>query len=188
MDAFGTAMSFTGPAEAGWQNQGDRGGETIFGVARNYHGDWPEWAAVDAAKSQPGFPASVNNNAELKAAAAQFFRLNFWNAICGDALPLPLACAVFDQAVNFGPPRAIKEMQAALGGIDVDGVMGPATVRAAAASGSGAVHLLLAHRIQRYIEDVQLHPADAVYLPGWIARTILLTVFVTKLQFGGGAS
>ncbi len=181
-DTFGTAWSFTGPAEAGWQGGvGDRGGETIFGVARNFHGDWPGWAIVDAAKNQPNFPASVNNNAELKAMAVQFFRHDFWNAICGDALPLPLACAVFDQAVNFGQERAIKEMQAALGMDVVDGIMGPATVRAAGASGSGAVHLLLAHRILRYVEDVKFHPADERNLPGWVARTILLTVFVTKL-------
>lgn len=177
---FDVARKFTDHAEGGWQNNGDRGGETIFGVARIPHPKWPGWTLVDAAKSDPTFPRNVNNDAELRALAVQFFREEFWNAIGGDALPLPLAVAVYDQAVNFGPDRAVKEMQAVLD-VGVDGIVGPATARAAFAAGPEQVKALLTRRVFRYLDDVRLHPEDERWLPGWISRVVDLTWFTAKL-------
>jgi lysozyme family protein len=136
---------------------------------------------VDPMRSRPDFPSCANADPDLKSLAITFFRENFWNEICGDALPLPMAVAVFDQAVNFGPKPAAKEMQAVLGVI-VDGEVGPNTIRAAKAKGFEAVIRLLAQRNLRYLDDVRKYPEDARWLPGWMDRVIRLAVEVTKID------
>lgn len=185
MDKFAAAWGFTGRAEGGWQNNGDRGGETMFGIARNSHPKWPGWVMVDVAKANANFPICINGDAALLSMALTFYREEFWNAVCGDALPLPLAVAVFDQAVNFGPPPAIKELQAVLG-VTVDGIMGPVTVRAAVEMGFPAVESLLRRRVLRYFDDVKKYPEDAKWLPGWMIRVVDMAVAATKFEMRKG--
>jgi len=71
--------------------------------------------------------------ADLKAISAQdvekVYRLFYWNAIKADDLPDGLDYAVFDFAVNSGPGRAIKFLQA-VAGVAQDGIIGPATLTA----------------------------------------------------------
>lgn len=61
---------------------------------------------------------------------APIYRANYWNAIHGDNLPAGVDLIVFDTCVNSGPGRAAKLLQQAVG-VDADGAIGPATIRAA---------------------------------------------------------
>lgn len=61
--------------------------------------------------------------------ARMVYRQWFWADVRGDELPAGVDLAVFDYAVNSGPSRAIRALQEALG-VEVDGVFGPATLRA----------------------------------------------------------
>lgn len=67
--------------------------------------------------------------AMTRAEAASIYRRNYWNAIAGDELPAGLDLFLFDYAINSGPNRAVKTLQAAFG-IRADGIPGPATLAA----------------------------------------------------------
>ncbi len=70
--------------------------------------------------------------------AQAVYRRDYWDRVCGDALPGPLALLVFDAAVNNGVSRAVQWLQGALG-VVADGVIGPATLAAVRGrSGDGA--------------------------------------------------
>lgn len=65
--------------------------------------------------------------------AAAIYRRDYWQAARCPDLPAPLAAFHFDAAVNQGVFGAARMLQQALG-VDVDGVIGPLTVAAAARS------------------------------------------------------
>lgn len=58
------------------------------------------------------------------------YRKEYWDAVRGDDLPAGLDLVAFDGAVNSGPNRGAKWLQAALG-VTADGKIGPATLAAA---------------------------------------------------------
>lgn len=60
---------------------------------------------------------------------APLYRRKYWDKIKGDELPSGVDYAVFDAAVNSGPGRAAKWLQAT-SGVDVDGDIGPKTLAA----------------------------------------------------------
>lgn len=60
---------------------------------------------------------------------ATVYRRHYWDAVRGDELPSGVDYALFDFAVNSGPSRAIRFMQRSLG-VEQDGKLGPATMRA----------------------------------------------------------
>jgi lysozyme family protein len=57
------------------------------------------------------------------------YRTKYWDAISGDDLPVGVDYAVFDFAINSGPSRAAKALQAVLS-VNADGRIGPATLSA----------------------------------------------------------
>jgi lysozyme family protein len=60
----------------------------------------------------------------------EIYKLQYWNKIQGDRLPAGVDYVVFDGAVNSGPGQSVKWLQRALG-VEVDGLIGEATIRAA---------------------------------------------------------
>lgn len=60
--------------------------------------------------------------------ARAIYRALYWNVVRADDLPPGVDLAVFDWAVNAGPLRAARGLQRALG-VDVDGAIGPVTLR-----------------------------------------------------------
>lgn len=69
--------------------------------------------------------------------ATVFYR-HYWAAVNAVALPSGIDYAVFDFAVNSGPARAAKYLQAILG-VEQDGRVGPKTIEAAKAKDARAV-------------------------------------------------
>lgn len=63
------------------------------------------------------------------AQARTVFERQYWDAVRGNQLPSGLDYAVFDFAVNSGPSRAAKFLQAVVGVVQ-DGVIGPETLKA----------------------------------------------------------
>lgn len=61
--------------------------------------------------------------------AGKVYRKQYWDAVKGDDLPDGIDYATFDFAVNSGPARARKYLQAAAG-VAQDGVIGPVTLAA----------------------------------------------------------
>jgi lysozyme family protein len=119
---FKPSLALVLKAEGGFVNHPrDPGGMTNLGVTRNV---WREWTKRDV------------DEAEMRALTPELvepmYKAKYWDACKCDDLPRGIDYAVFDAAVNMGPGRAAKLLQAALG-VTADGVIGRATIAAAAA-------------------------------------------------------
>lgn len=57
------------------------------------------------------------------------YKRKYWDKVAGDDLPAGVDCVVFDAAINSGPGRAAKWLQACVG-VEVDGNIGPKTLAA----------------------------------------------------------
>jgi len=141
---FDYAIPFVLQAEGGYVEDDAGKGPTNFGINST---------------ANPG----VDVKALTQAQAAAIYRAKYWDAIRLDALPLALAVAVFDGAVQHGPQTSVKLLQGALG-IPADGTIGPVTE--AAAKRSDALPRYLAARALRYAQ----HPQFPTYGGAWIRR------------------
>lgn len=96
----------------------DGGGDTWYGIARNFHPNEP-WPPT-------------------RERAIEIYKHEYWDAAHCDAFAFPVALALFDSAVNQGVQRAVKALQEALH-VFPDGVVGNATIAAANNVGMGEV-------------------------------------------------
>ena len=97
----------------------DPGGATMRGVTQKVY---------DGFRAARGlYPQTVRKISEHELQA--IYRKQYWDVVRGDDLPPGLDLAVFDYAVNSGPVRAVKALQAILG-VVVDGHLGEATLGA----------------------------------------------------------
>lgn len=111
-DNFDDCLSEVLRHEGGYVNHPrDPGGETNFGISR---------------RSYP----REDIKGMTRARASAIYRRDFWDAVRGDDLPAGLDLVAFDAAVNSGPARGIKWLQAGLR-VDQDGKIGPQTLAAA---------------------------------------------------------
>lgn len=130
---FERALSCVLKQEGGFvDHPADPGGATALGITR---------ATLARARGRPASVADVK--ALTRAEAAAIYRRLYWDAVAGDRLPPGLDLAVFDLAVNSGPPRALRLLQSSLG-VPQDGVLGPVTLRAARACESATAIRALA--------------------------------------------
>lgn len=112
---FDRCLAVTLAHEGGYVNDPhDPGGETRFGISKR------------------SYPREDIRNM-TRARAAQIYRRDFWDAVCGDDLPAGLDLVAFDAAVNSGVSRGARWIQQPLG-VAADGRVGPATIAAANAS------------------------------------------------------
>lgn len=171
--------------EGGWaNNKNDRGGETAFGVARNFWPDWKGWAVVDATKAKIGFPKcgvkalnqALLSHPSFPGLLRDFFFDHFWVPLKGDKFACaPLASEVFEMGVNSGLRPAARILQAAINALGrpliVDGVIGPATLAAAnAIQGEKILRSFREQAEQHYRTIVRLNPSQASHLNGWLGR------------------
>ncbi len=114
--------------------------------------------------------------AKLSEADAQaIYRRDFWAPLHADQLPLPVAMALFDTAVNAGLHRAVLLLQQALG-IPADGDLGPKTLAMAAnRNASELARELLVRRID-YSSRLAAWPLFGL---GWSRRIIALAGAIT---------
>lgn len=193
MADFFTEYKKTTIREAGYANRkADKGGETIFGIARNYHPEWPGWPKLDILKVSPEFPAVAERNPELQSLAGQFYKENNWNRFHLDEFKDQLlAGMVFDTGINCGEGYAAKTLQEALNyygaNLTVDGVIGPATLSAVKtlAGGRTSADLIIGRMFRARIvkrvkalegEDISALPEDSQYrnIKGWLRRDLEL--------------
>lgn len=140
--------------------EGDHGGQTFAGIARNYWPQWAGWALLDA-----GEPFASPRMVEL---VKSFYFRNFWAPLELDLLPSKVSMQVFDMAVNSDPRDAIRCLQRALGNVKVDGSFGPITK--AAVAGVHPTELAVRFNIAR-----ARHYARCKSLfPGWFNRLALM--------------
>ncbi|MGX5843104.1 glycoside hydrolase family 108 protein [Mesorhizobium sp. ArgA1] len=125
---FARALSLVLKSEGGWSdNPADPGGATMKGVTL---ANFRRYVKADASK------ADLRRISDEQVATV--YRRFYWDAVAGAQLPGGVDYAVFDFAVNSGPGRATKFLQAAVGAVQ-DGRIGPATLGAVGARPTGAV-------------------------------------------------
>jgi lysozyme family protein len=119
---FDSALKAMLHHEGGFVNHpADPGGMTNLGVTKRV---WEEWVGheVDEKTMRALTPDLVG----------PMYKAKYWDKIKGDDLPDGVDYAVFDAAVNSGPGRAAKWLQACVG-VEQDGGIGPKTLAAVAA-------------------------------------------------------
>jgi len=133
----------------------DPGGMTNLGVTRRV---WEEWT---------GHPVTVRQMTDLTPVkVAPMYQRKYWDKVRGDELPAGIDLVVFDAAVNSGPGRAAKWLQACVG-VDVDGDIGPKTL--AAVSAVDATQLIDDYGRRRLSFLLDL-PTWGTFGKGWTAR------------------
>lgn len=147
----------------------DRGGATNFGVTQQTLSDY---LGRSASKDDVR-----NMDIEL---AREIYRKNYYYGPKIDRLPEAIQAFVFDCSINHGAVRAIKFVQKVCNAagiaeqIGVDGKMGPASERAAAATqdslGSEFLNELIEERRRFYQAIVERDPSQEVFLAGWMNR------------------
>jgi lysozyme family protein len=125
---FARALALVLKSEGGWSdNPADPGGATMKGVTL---ASFRRYVKADAT----GADLRRISDGEV----ATVYRRFYWDAVLGAELPDGVDYAVFDFAVNSGPGRAARCLQAVLGATQ-DGRIGPATLAAAMARPAGVV-------------------------------------------------
>lgn len=140
-------------------NPRDPGGETKFGISK---------------RAYPALDIAALTCDEAKA----IYRRDYWDVVRGDSLPPGLALLTFDAAVNSGPSRAVRWLQAACGA-SVDGIMGPETL---AAAGKASLAALAEFQAQRLLFMAGL-PTWPTFGLGWsrrVCRVLLAAIALAR--------
>ncbi|TGQ50943.1 hypothetical protein EN836_26570 [Mesorhizobium sp. M1C.F.Ca.ET.193.01.1.1] len=153
---FARALALVLESEGGWSDKkADPGGATMKGVTL---ANFRRYVKADATK------------ADLKkitdSQVATVYRRFYWDVLLGAELPDGIDYAVFDFAVNSGPGRAAKYLQAAIG-VAEDGRIGPATLAATRAMPAGVVIDTLCDARLAFLERLPTWPT---FGKGWRAR------------------
>jgi lysozyme family protein len=141
----------------------DPGGATNLGITHKTLARWrmvsPWWTLPKSAVKDLQRPE-----------AARIYRASYWDRVQAGQLPDGLDLALFDFAVNSGPDRAIRTLQAELD-VAEDGQVGPLTLGAieayAARKGLG---MLISALCDRRLAFLNRLPTFAVFGRGWTAR------------------
>ncbi|TGT71062.1 hypothetical protein EN802_19185 [bacterium M00.F.Ca.ET.159.01.1.1] len=153
---FARALSLVLKSEGGWSdNPADPGGATMKGVTL---ANFRRYVKADASKAEL--------RAITDAQVATVYRRFYWDAVVGAELPDGIDYAVFDFAVNSGPGRAAKYLQAVVG-VTQDGGIGPATLAAARAKPAGVIIDALCDARLAFLEKLPTWPN---FGRGWSAR------------------
>jgi lysozyme family protein len=103
------------------------------------------------------------------------YKIQYWDAIRGDDLPSGIDAAVYDYAVNSGPSRAARELQAVLG-VTQDGVIGILTLEAAMRASPFVVIKALCERRLAFMRRARHSKTKKLLWPtfsvGWTRRVM----------------
>ena len=133
----------------------DPGGMTNLGVTQTVWRDWVKHG-VDEAEMRALTPEQV----------APMYKAKYWDACKCDDLPRGVDYAVFDAAVNMGPGRATKLLQAALG-VTADGSIGRATIAAATAADPSDLIEIFSYEKEAFYQSL---PTFNTFGKGWFNR------------------
>ncbi len=141
----------------------DRGGETKYGVAKSANPDI-DIAALD-----------------WEGAKNIYYNRYWLKAKCDELLPR-VAVLHFDGAVNHGPGRAAKFLQASVGAT-ADGNIGPTTISFANRQDEiTTCNKICDFREQFYRTIAERDPTQARFLNGWLRRINEMREFTTNLS------
>ncbi len=143
-DNFEAALKAILHHEGGYVNHPkDPGGMTNLGVTKRV---WEEWV---------GHEVTEKIMRELTPEiVGPMYKVKYWDKVKGDDLPTGVDYVVFDAAVNSGPGRAAKWLQACVG-VEPDGGIGPKTLAAVNAFDTNQLIEDYAKRRLSFLMDLQ---------------------------------
>jgi lysozyme family protein len=153
---FRRCLAETLKHEGGWADHPkDPGGATMKGVTL---------ATFRAFKDRDVTKAELRaiSDADLEA----IYRTGYWDKTRCDDLPAGVDLMVFDLAVNSGPGRAIKFLQAAVNA-EADGIIGPATLANVATLPPAEIVIRLRNRRERFFRSLSTFDT---FGRGWLRR------------------
>ncbi|QQR35637.1 glycoside hydrolase family 108 protein [Devosia oryziradicis] len=141
----------------------DPGGATNLGIT---HKTLARWRRIS-----PWWKLPKSAVMELqRSEAAKIYRASYWDRVHAGQLPYGLDLALFDFAVNSGPDRAIRTLQAELG-VATDGQVGPLTLDAIDAyADRKGLGTLIGAFCDRRLAFLHRLPTFATFGRGWTAR------------------
>ena len=164
MDNFARCLAFTLRSEGGFtNNRADPGNWTGGQVGAG------ELRGTNFGISAAAYPQLDIANLTV-AVAGEIYRRDYWTPLQGDALPLPVALAAFDAAVNAGLRRSVLWLQQAAG-VPADGVLGAQTLAAIKAANALA---LAREALTRRMDFYASLPGWTSFGLGWSRRVIAL--------------
>jgi lysozyme family protein len=153
---FEQAIKIVLQHEGGYvNNPKDPGGETNFGITKKTA---VEYGYTGMMRSIP-MPVVLD-----------IYRRNYWEKVKADQLPTEIRLALFDFAVNSGPERAIKSLQATILA-DQDGVIGPQTMKSVSLCDPRRTALLLSCNRLEWLTSL---PRFDTFGEGWTRRVVSL--------------
>ena len=174
-DRFPRALALVLIHEGGFVNHpADPGGATNRGVTQGTYNAWR--------RRQGHEPRSVRDITDQEVAA--IYRAGFWDAIRADQLPPGVAYAVFDAAVNSGPGRAVRWLQAEVGARQ-DGIVGPQTLGLVDQAEPVALINSYCDRRLRFMQSLRHWPT---FGRGWSRRVLEVRKQATEWALLGRAS
>ncbi|AZO62988.1 hypothetical protein EJ078_29995 [Mesorhizobium sp. M1A.F.Ca.IN.022.06.1.1] len=161
---FAGSLALVLKSEGGWSdNAADPGGATMKGVTL---ANFRRFVKADATK------ADLKKISDEQVATV--YRRFYWDAVAGAELPDGVDYAVFDFAVNSGPSRAAKYLQAACGvGVVQDGRIGPATLAAVRAKPAGVLIDTICNARLKFLERLPTWPT---FGKGWQRRVVAVRI------------
>lgn len=152
---FARSLALVLKSEGGWSdNPADPGGATMKGVTL---ANFRRYVKADASK------ADLRKISDDQVATV--YRRFYWDAVLGAELPDGVDYAVFDFAVNSGPSRAAKYLQA-ITGVPQDGRIGPATIAAVKTKPADIINALCDARLA-FLKRL---PTWGTFGKGWASR------------------
>src|SRR5690606_14939217 len=141
----------------------DPGGATNLGIT---HKTLARWRRISPWWKLPKSEVQALQRPE----AARIYRASYWDRCRLSQLPPGLDLALFDFAVNSGPDRAIRTLQAELG-VAADGQIGPLTLDAVETYGARkGLGTLIGALCDRRLAFLNRLSTFATFGKGWTAR------------------
>jgi lysozyme family protein len=120
MNNFAKSLELVLQHEGGFSDHpSDPGGKTMKGITQKVYD------AYRKTRARPYQSVKFISDDEVR----NIYKLQYWDRVQGDVLPIGLDYAVFDYAVNSGVARAAKHLQGCLG-VAQDGIIGTMTLAA----------------------------------------------------------
>lgn len=145
--------------------EGDTGGLTYAGIARNPNPQWPGWAFIDRGETPPS---------QL---VRDFYRAGWWVPLgCDQIRDQDVATALYSFGTNssaYGRPTIAAKLAQLVVDTTPDGAIGPKTISAINAMEPRLFLALFAlARITRYAEICNRNRSQSKFLLGWVNRTL----------------
>jgi len=169
----------------------DSGGETYKGIARRFNPEWEGWKIIDDVKSHAKFPRILNSLPHLQDEVKKFYKEYYWNINkLSEFESQDIAEEIFDTGVNMGRNRASKFLQESLNYLNrngrsfddltVDGLIGPATLRALSfvlLQNEEKLLLKVLNVLQGnfYLNYMKRNPSQEKFMRGWFNRVNLIS-------------